>query len=143
MKTLEERFFSKVNKTDTCWEWTACLQRDGYGMFKINNSMKQAHRVSYQLHNGEFDNTLFVCHKCDNRKCVNPEHLFLGTNLDNMIDMCKKGRRNPNDKLTNEEVLEIKYLLSIKTKGYIIAEKYNVSTTLISFIKNNKKWKHI
>lgn len=88
-----ERFFSKVNKTERCWEWTAAL-RNGYGAFKINKKIYSAHRVSWELANGKIPANLFVCHKCDNPKCVNPDHLFLGTRSDNMKDAFKKGRLN-------------------------------------------------
>jgi predicted XRE-type DNA-binding protein len=150
MKTLEERFFNKVNKTHSCWEWTAGKDRYGYGSIRINNKVLRTHRVSYQLHYGDFDIALFVCHKCDNKKCVNPEHLFLGTHQDNMTDKVNKGKQpnligknNPNTKLTEDNVIQIKKLLFVGMKQREIAQKYNVSQNQISQIKNNKAWKHI
>ena len=148
MKTIEERFFSKVNKIENgCWEWTASKNQWKYGMFNINKKTLQAHRLSYLFHYGPYDNNLLVCHKCDNPSCVNPEHLFLGTNKDNMRDMAnkarKKGEKHPNSKLTDNEVIEIKKLILEDYNIKNIAEKYGVAEFTIKSIKYNLSWKHI
>lgn len=88
-----ERFWSKVNKSDGCWMWTTGKNRSGYGMFKANKKMFISSRLSYQLQNGEIPKGMFVCHKCDNPSCVNPDYLFLGTPQDNVDDMIAKGRQ--------------------------------------------------
>ena len=89
---INQRFWDKINKTDSCWIWSASTTR-GYGRLMIKKNVTiAAHRYSAMLHFGMFDSRLLVLHKCDNPACVNPEHLFLGTEKDNMVDMVSKGR---------------------------------------------------
>jgi HNH endonuclease len=78
----------------SCWEWTASKFRDGYGQIKVNRKNKKAHRIAYELFKGPIPENMLVCHTCDNPGCVRPEHLFLGTALDNSHDMINKGRYN-------------------------------------------------
>lgn len=86
-------FMLKVHKMDSgCWHFTGYINKAGYGQIKIINNVIHAHRASWILHNGHVPSGLLVCHKCDNPKCVNPDHLFLGTHKDNAIDMVIKGR---------------------------------------------------
>lgn len=99
-ESLIQRFWEKVYKTETCWIWTAYKNRAGYGKFGIKGGIcANAHRVSWVIHNGPIANEQFVCHKCDNTSCVNPDHLFLGTRQDNINDMMiKKRSKHFNDK---------------------------------------------
>lgn len=98
MKTLEQRFWEKVDKTEECWNWTAATRNSGYGCIKVNGKVQDSHRLSWSLVNGDIQNGLFVLHRCDNRLCVRPDHLFLGTQKDNMRDATSKGRMSvPHD----------------------------------------------
>lgn len=118
---LYSRFLSRVNKISIngCWDWTGALFSDGYGGFWDTTKTRKAHRWSWEYHNRKIiPSGMLVLHICDNRKCVNPDHLWVGTHDDNMKDMSKKGRAsrkgiprygedNPNSKLTNEQIQEI------------------------------------
>ena len=89
-----DRFLSKISKTESgCWLWTASKVTSGYGKFRYNGKQVMAHRASYMMHNNcEIPKDIMVCHKCDVPACVNPDHLFLGTNRDNRLDSINKGR---------------------------------------------------
>jgi hypothetical protein len=95
-QSLEDRFRSKVDRSGgllACWIWIGSTDTKGYGQLWKEGTQAQAHRVSWELANGLILGGLFVCHHCDNPPCVNPAHLFLGTNQDNMDDMTAKGRK--------------------------------------------------
>jgi len=141
-----ERFYNKVNKQaeNGCWTWTASCFHRGYGQFKLGGTMKSAHRVSWMFEHGPIPAGLHVLHRCDNRRCVNPDHLWLGTHADNMRDKAEKGRAagesHPNAKLTEADVHAIR---ADKRSQRAIAAEYGVSISQIGFIKNRKRWSHI
>ena len=147
-----ERFWSYVEKTDTCWNWKGFIYKrgGGYGGFKLENKHVKAHRYSFFLHNGYIDEKLMILHKCDNRLCVNPDHLQLGTHKENMLDMTNKNRQAKGEKcalskLNEEQVIEIKFELKNYYRGicYDLADKYNVNYMTIYHIYRNKTWSHI
>lgn len=146
MLTREERFWKKVNQNGTkildtlCWEWSAHKTNKGYGQFWNGSKLVFAHRFSWQINNGILSDKLNVCHKCDNPSCVNPDHLFLGTQQDNVRDMLIKNRGNHNKKLTNTQVLQI-YNSTKSVKN--IAEEYNVHVNTIYTIKRGNNYKKI
>lgn len=89
---MMDRFFEKIRKTNDCWWWLAGKDKDGYGRIKVRGKTFQAHRFSWCIHNKKIPDGMSVLHQCDNSSCVNPEHLFLGTALDNNRDRDSKGR---------------------------------------------------
>jgi len=147
----KKRFFTKVRKTKGCWYWTAGKFADGYGAFGLDNKTQRAHRVSWIIYNGRIPKGLCVLHRCDNPSCVNPKHLWLGTNSDNMHDRDRK-KRNGNTRgensgtarLIQKQVVTIRKLYSTKNIFQReLAKRFNVSRPHISDIVNRKKWSHV
>lgn len=140
------RFWENVTKTDGCWLWCGYVHPDGYG---ITAGGFRAHRFSFELAFGSLPDSLFVCHTCDNRRCVNPAHLFLGTHQDNIADMVAKDRhvkggRRLNTKVTPELVREIRsrYAGGGVTQDEL-AEQYGYARNLIQRLLTRKTWKHV
>ena len=148
---IKKRFmeFVSINSKNGCWEWDGTI-RSGYGRFSKDGKMKTAHRVSWEIHNGPI-NGLLVLHKCDNKCCVNPEHLFLGTQRDNVRDMINKkrhkvlkGSANPNAKLNQSKVQQIRdYYADGGTSYAKLAREFNVSPKLIELVVKNLMWREV
>ena len=135
-----EKFWKKVNKTEGCWEWTGKLD-EGYGKFSLQRRVMRTHRFSWELHNGPIPVGIKVCHQCDNRSCVRPDHLFLGTDQDNLGDATSKGRMKK--KLFPHEVVEIMKLVSSGVPAQEIADRFKISRHGIQSIKYGLAWSHL
>ncbi len=137
-RPLGERFWEKVKKGADCWEWQAASDARGYGRISIGSGIvRSAHRVSYELNTGPIPEGMQVCHQCDNPRCVNPAHLFLGTQRDNMHDMFKKQRQGTT-KLSPAQVAEVR---SLCTEGWgreDIAAAYGVHRSTVQHIHAGK-----
>lgn len=136
--SLAQRFWQKVRKTDFCWEWAGAVNpHGGHGRIANGSRDEYVHRVSWRIHNGTIPAGMNVLHRCDNPICVNPQHLFLGTHADNMLDRERKGRTfvpGVGKKLTDEEVQLIRKLAS-SVAGKVLAQRFGVSTAQISRVK--------
>lgn len=159
-KTLEERFWEKVDKTPghgpngDCWVWTGARNPKGYGNFSSNKRFFKAHRHAWSLFNGEIPKNIFVCHRCDNPSCVRPEHLFLGSNQDNLHDASLKGRMsswqraqgeaNGNSRIDRRAVRAIREAFenacfSVKQ----LADGFNIGRSTVLHILNRETWRHV
>ena len=134
-----KRFKDKIKVAENgCHEWQSTIKRDGYGQFHHDGSAQKAHKVAYELFKGEVQKGLVVMHTCDNKICVNPDHLKLGTTKNNVADMDAKKRRGTKSNLTYADVAEIKQMLADRYSQQEIAWKFNVVQTTISRIKLGK-----
>ena len=146
------RFFSRVDygPSSECWEWTHDQNSTGYGKFSLKDRTVLAHRVSFEIFGAKVPQGKVVCHSCDNRLCVNPAHLWLGTQSDNLLDAVAKGRmyrpntdadNNGNTKLTWDDVRGIRAQVGAGIRQKDIANAYGVSPSTIYNIIHHQTWK--
>lgn len=137
--SVECQFWANVNKTDSCWLWIAGGHKFGYGEFRDNGKLIRAHRFSYELHNGAIPANKSILHHCDNPRCVNPDHLYAGTQAENTRDMIVRDRAGV---LSFSDVADIRMRLAKKESCASIGRAYGVTGACIVLIKNGKSHNH-
>lgn len=162
---ITRRFWGKTRRTQNgCLEWTGCCAPNGYGQFAGFSGDRQAHRIAWRIARGPIPAGLLACHKCDNRKCVDVDHLFLGTHSDNMRDMVAKGRHNTSPggraaanigrrfyrgdknaaaKLTERDAIIAKACPMRRGAAAALAASLGVSETVICGIRRGLRWSHL
>lgn len=152
VRSTEKDFWNKLEKLENgCWEFSGYKSKDGYGLLTFHGRPERAHRLSYKLSVGEIPRGLVVCHRCDNPACGNPEHLFIGTQSDNIADRVNKKRdgdhkgiKNGRAKLRENDVVEIrKYYAAGGSTKADIAVRYGVTDVLVGMIVRRKIWRHV
>ncbi len=144
------RFYTHVavGKPDECWEWLSYTNKEGYGKFGFDHKVLQAHRFAFWFTTGVWPGDLKVCHHCDNPGCVNPAHLWRGTDRDNSHDSVEKGRMHlgeshGNSKLIEEDVLAIRAQYTAGVTTQQLADEYGVERSCIYKIVNRINWSHV
>ena len=145
-------FFQRIGDAEECWLWSGAKNDKGYGQISIEGKVLYAHRVAYELVYGPVDDDLEICHHCDNSSCVRPNHLFIGTHHDNMVDAGRKGHmrrnmqgsRHPATRLTEDDIRQIRKRYAVGGITYSkLALDYDVGWTTIQKIITRKSWQHI
>lgn len=149
-RSVYERLMSHVVKSEGCWGWDGYIDNFGYGRLMMPGGPVRAHRLSYVLHSGEIPKGKYVLHRCDNRVCTNPDHLYVGTAADNAADMVSRGRRytgvpdvgeaHHQAKLTESAVLAIR---AANESTHELAHRYGVSASAIGLVKRRVTWRHL
>lgn len=150
-RPIEDRFWEKVRKlaNDQCWEWKgATYNKKGYGCFWGKGGPVAAHRLSYELHHGPIPDGLHVLHTCDNPACVNPLHIYAGTNLENVQDAVRRrrhpvGEDAPRARFTNADIVAMHRLHAEGKSGRWIARKYQTSPGHVNRILRGIVWGHL
>lgn len=162
MATLAERFWSKVDRSGSCWPWLASKTKGGYGRFRADGKVVLSHRLAYELTYGPIPPGVKILHMCDYPPCCNPEHLRAGTQLENVQDMWQKdrqgdrshlllycgkvklnGERNPAAVLSDTQVVAIRACYDAGIPQRVIAELFGVSQSHVSELVRKEQWKHV
>ena len=146
-----QRFWQRVEKSEGCWIWTAHIGTDGYGTISVGASPVKAHRLSWIIHFGAVEPGMCVCHTCDNKICVRPDHLFLGTIQDNTADRDAKGRqcrgeRHPDAKLTEEQVrlIRLRYRRGCPVDGVRpLAREFGLCRSSMRAVVSRETWRGV
>jgi hypothetical protein len=151
--SIADRLWSKVDKSGECWTWTGFRDPNGYGRIMIRepqgNRPSLAHRVAWELVNGPIPEGMNLCHHCDNPPCVRPDHLFLGTDADNMADASRKGRttfgeRGPAAKLTEQDAKDIRARYAAGgISQQTLAKEYGLAQATVSELIRRLTWTHL
>lgn len=150
IKERFERLVARIPESG-CWLYLGPLSKSGYGKVTVDDQKTvRAHRWSWELRFGPIPEGMLVCHRCDVRSCINPDHLFLGTPTDNMLDMSRKGRSKKQNgslnvcaKLDEEKVVEVRALAAAGERGIAIARRFGISDSNVSMIVKGISWKHV
>lgn len=145
---VEPRFWAQVDRSSECWLWTGHVNTYGYGNLRVAGNWVLTHRLSYEWVHGPIPAGMHVCHRCDTPRCVNPDHLFLGTPSDNIDDMVRKGRQNygerhPQAKLIPEEVLAIRAAGHGRREREVLAARFGVTWQHVANVQLGKCWRHL
>lgn len=146
---VSERFHAAYTVAPNgCWLWSTHVNARGYGRIWDGSKVVSAHRLSYELHSGPIPPGIFVCHRCDEPICVNPDHLFLGTHAENVADCKAKGRtrkgiHHKSAKLTEDAVRMIREAIAIGDRQVDIGNRFGVSQKCVSMIKRGVTWSHV
>lgn len=141
-----------INNITGCWDWVKYVDNKGYGKMRHLGKVARCHRISYMVFNGDIDPGMHILHSCNNRRCVNPDHLRQGTNMDNVLDRVKsgnhlnvpRGESNHQAKLTEKDVLEIRRLHDKEGYSQVsLGKMFNLHQTTISLIVRRMKWRHV
>ena len=143
---LAERLWARVDKTGSCWLWLGCRQRTGYGRIASRGKVLRTHRVAYELCVGTIPAGLSVCHHCDVRHCLRPEHLYVATHAQNLRkhpERAPRGERNSHAKLTEADVIAIRRAARSGTPRRELRERYGVAKSSLRALITGQTWKHI